>query len=714
MIELRNAFPVLVLVFAATATLAKTNRSGQEGPAVHPPVAKKIAKTSQIHGEARVDEYFWLREKSNPEVISYLEAENAYTEAVMKPSQALQKKLYDEMVGRIQETDLSVPYRLGSFWYYARTEQGKQYPIRCRRKGDRERQSPDAPEEILLDLNALAVGHPFLGLGGFDVSDDENLLAYSTDTTGFRQYTLQFKNLRTGETLPDKIEKVTDSAWAGDNRTTFYIVEDEAKRPARLYRHVLGQSADELIYEEKDELYRIGISRSRSKDYLFLTSASSETSEVRILRASQPAGEFRLVSPRKDDLEYYLDHQGDRFFIRTNDNAKNFRVMTAPVDHPEKDHWTEFVPTRPGVTIEDIDLFRNHAVLHEKEGGLDKIRVIELATGADHRIEFPEPAYSAFGDTNPEFDSDRFRFRYQSFVTPQSVFDYDMTSHQRVLLKETPVLGGYDRSRYTTDRIWAKAADGTKIPISLVYRKGTKRNGKAPLLLNGYGAYGFALPITFSVSRVSLLDRGVTFAVAHIRGGGEIGEEWHDAGKLMAKKNTFTDFIDCAEHLIREKYTSKSRLVAQGGSAGGLLMGAITNLRPDLFHAISSHVPFVDVMNTMLDPSLPLTVGEYLEWGNPNEKPAYDYMKSYCPYTNIARKKYPAILIQTSLNDSQVMYWEPAKYVAKLRAHKTDDNVLLLKTNMGAGHGGASGRYDALKETAFELAFVLRQQGIRE
>ncbi len=674
-----------------------------------PPVAKKVPKTDVVHGDTRVDDYFWLREKGHADVTGYLEAENAYTDAVMKPTEAFQESLYQEMLARIQETDLSVPYRQNGYFYYSRTEEGKQYPIHCRK-----RESLEASEEVTLDLNALAEGHSFLALGAYAVSDDTNLLAYSTDTTGFREYTLQIKDLRTGELLPDRIEKVGSVNWASDNRTLFYSMEDEAKRPYRLYRHALGGADDALVYEETDALYRVFAYRSRDKAYLFVGSASSVATEYRFLPSDSPTAELTLIEARHGEHEYYVDHRAGLFYIRTNEpDARNFRLVTTPVSTPEMANWTEILPHRPDVMLEDHDCFARFLVVSEREDGLPKLHILALTdTGSGHRIEFPEPTYSVAGDINKEFDTDVFRFRYQSLVTPLSIFDYDMVTRERTLLKETPILGGYDRNQYASERIHATAPDGTRIPISLVYRKGIERDGKNPLLLYGYGSYGYPLPVGFNSNRLSLLDRGVVFAMAHIRGGGEMGKAWHDAGKMQHKMNTFTDFIASAEHLIKEKYTSPEKLVIMGGSAGGLLMGAVVNLRPDLVHAVVSQVPFVDVVNTMLDETLPLTVGEYLEWGNPHKPDEYAVIKAYCPYTNLDAKDYPTMLVKTSLNDSQVMYWEPAKYVARLRTLKTDKNPLLLKTNMGAGHGGASGRYDALKETSFDYAFILSQLGI--
>ena len=697
---------VLLATLFVAVTITHFPSPATEVAPPQPPVAKKVPKMDVLHGERRVDDYYWLRDKTKPEVISYLEAENAYTASVMKPTEAFQEALYQEMLGRIKQTDLSVPYRYGGYYYYSRTEEGKQYPIHCRKKA-----SLDAPEQVTLDLNDLAKGHKFMALGAYAVSDDGNLLAYSTDNTGFRQYTLRVKDLRTGEALIDAREKVVSVAWAADNHTLFYTVEDVAKRSYRLYRHRLGSTDDQLIYEEKDERFSINVERTRSHAYLLMTSASHTASEVRYLPATQPEGEWRVVAAREPLHEYEVDHHGDRFYIRTNSGGRNFRLVTTPVSDPGKENWKEVIPHRPSVMLEGMDFFASYYVLLEREDGLQRLRVTDLRTGQWHRIEFPEPAYAAFPAQNREFETATFRFSYQSPITPPSVFDYDMEKRERKLLKQTEVLGGYDPARYQVERLSATAMDGARIPISVVYKKGLKRDATAPMLLTGYGSYGFSLPPSFSSNRISLLDRGMVFAIAHVRGGGEMGKAWHDQGRMMNKKNTFTDFIAVAEYLIARKFTSKDRLVITGGSAGGLLMGAVTNMRPDLFHAVVSLVPFVDVINTMADASIPLTVGEFEEWGNPKTKAEYDYIKTYSPYDNIERKAYPAILVRTSLNDSQVMYWEPAKYVAKLRSMKTDSNVLLLKTNMAAGHGGASGRYDFLREQAFDYAFILTQVG---
>ena len=690
------------------------------------PAAPRKPVEHRIHGDVRVDEYSWLREKDNPEVIQHLEAENANTKAVLQPTEAFQEQLYQEMLSRIQQTDLSVPYQLRGYLYFTKTEEGKQYPLHFRQGKEQ-----NNAEELLLDLNVLAEGYSFLGLGVFQVSDDNRLLAYSTDTTGFRQYTLQIKDLQSEDTLPFRAERVTSAVWASDSRTLFYTVEDEVtKRSHRLYRHTLEEtSADSLPFEETDERFRIEIERTRSGAYLILLAASHTTTEVRFLPAGNPAGEFRVISPREDSHEYYAEHHprldagspaSNVFLIRTNSGGRTFRLVTAPVDDPQQSNWQELVPNRPNVMLSAVEPFHTQLVLFEREGGLPFLRVIPLPArseellAASYRIPFDEPAYNAAPGSNPEFDQTHFRYSYESFITPRSVLDFDFATRKSTLRKQQPVLGGYDSTAYASERRHALAADGTRVPISLVFRKDTPRDGSAPLLLYGYGSYGISVPVNFGSNRLSLLNRGVIYAIAHVRGGGELGKPWHDAARLHNKRNTFTDFIASAEHLVAAGYTNSKKLIIEGGSAGGLLMGAVTNLRPDLFHAVISHVPFVDVLNTMLDPLLPLTVGEYEEWGNPHIAEDYFYMKSYCPYTNLERKAYPAILVKTGLNDSQVMYWEPAKYVARLRVLKTDANALLFKINMGAGHGGASGRYDYLREIALDYAFLLREIGIHE
>jgi oligopeptidase B len=878
------------------------------GTKMQAPLAEREAVEHVIHGDRRVDHYAWMKNKKDPRVRAYLEAENAYADAEMRGTEEFQEKLYQEMLGRIQQTDLSVPYRLRGYEYYTRTEEGKQYPIYCRKKtrGDQQsgkeektdstmsrrsgrgkteqevmeelraelragfgasdpadagrspaqfsaelaeqgeqerlRENPGAQagmpvpleEEVLLDLNELAAGHTFMGLGIFEVSDDNRWLAYATDTTGYRQYVLEVKELGTGrevaagevvvasktgeeealrsrigggyteieknqrpasENVPYKgeykgggrrlrVERVTSVAWAMDSRTLFYVTEDEVtKRSNQLWRHVFGEvasgewrvasegegqqrgaeSAEEtrsqeshegglpfeaqgeqpslpeggvkpplrgeskdLIYEEKDERFRMDVERSRSGAYLFLVINSHTTSEARYLRADSPFSGFQLVAEREDDHEYYIDHHpgsasdpaGGVFFIRTNSLGRTYRLVTAPVGEPGRSRWHEVIGNRPGVMLAGLEVFRTHLVLTEREDGLPHLRIVDLtreaasALEASERLIFSEPAYQAMLGTNPEFDTETVRFQYESMVTPRTVYDYEVRTGRWILRKQQPVLGDFDAGNYVSERLHAKAADGTGIPISLVRRKSTARDGIAPLLLYGYGSYGFSMPAIFSSNRLSLLDRGMVYAIAHVRGGGELGKPWHDAGRMHQKMNTFTDFIACADYLVAKRYTSAEGLVIEGGSAGGLLMGAVTNMAPEKFRAVVSHVPFVDVLNTMLDASLPLTVGEYEEWGNPEVAEDYFYMKKYCPYTNVERKSYPRMLVKTAWNDSQVMYWEAAKYVAKLRAMKTDGNVLLLKTNMGAGHGGASGRYDFLREIATDYAFLLREVGV--
>jgi oligopeptidase B len=699
---------LLVLLFASLLSILAADTAA---PLLAPPVAKKVPKTTQVNGRTLVDNYFWLRDKKNPEVKAYLEAENAYTDAVMKPTEAFQKRLYDEMLGRIKETDVGVPYKKGDYFYYSRTEAGKQYQILCRKKGNL-----DAPEEVVLDVNELAKGQTFMALGAFAVSGDGNLLAYSTDNTGFRQYVLGVKDLRTGKVFSDHAEKVGSVVWANDNKTLFYTVEDDAKRQYRLYRHAVRTlGPDDLVYEEKDERFDVEAGKTLSEAYIFLISGSHTTTEVRYISADQPMSDWKVMEPRKQDVEYYPDHNGDFFYIRVNDTGRNFRLVKAPVSDPRSQNWQEVVGHRSSIMLDDVTFFKNYYVRYERENGLPQISVTDLNSGQSKRIEFPEPAYDVSEYINREYDTAKFRYIYQSAITPESIFEYDMGNATSVLLKQKEVPGGYDRTRYQVEQIYATAADGVKIPISVVHLKGARLDGRGPLYLYGYGSYGVSSDVDFDSDLFSMVDRGVVAAVAHIRGGGELGKAWHDDGRMMHKKNTFTDFIACAEYLVARGYGSKDRLVIEGESAGGLLMGAVLNLRPDLFKAALVGVPFVDVMNTMLDESLPLTVTEFEEWGNPKEKPAFDYMITYSPYDNIQAKAYPNMLVKTSFNDSQVMYWEPAKYVAKMRALRTDHNVLILKANLSpAGHGGASGRYDRLKESAFNYAFLLTQMGITQ
>jgi len=679
-----------------------------------PPTARRQQTVNTFHGHRLTDDYAWLREKTSPEVIAFLEQENAYTRAVMKPTEDLQAKLYDEMLSHIKETDISVPFRDKDYFYYSRTEQGAQYPIYCRKHG-----SLEAEEEVILDMNQLAIGESFMALGALTVSDDGNLLAYSTDTTGFRQYTLHIKDLRTGEVLPDQAQRVGSVVWAADHRTLFYTVEDEeTKRQFQLYRHVVSepQDKDALVYEEADERFNVGAGRTRDGEYLVLESASHTASEEQFLPAADPQGRWTLIEPRRENIEYYSDHREGLWYIRVNDTSRTFRLITTPVATPGRAHWRELIAHREDVMLEELDLFQSFAVLVERSNGLPhlKVRFFDNQgsfTGPSPEIAFPEPTYSAHPHVNREFVTDTFRYGYQSLVSPTSVYEYNVTTGQSTLLKELEVPGGFDRSLYRSERLFATAPDGTRIPVSIVYRRDKKGDGANPLYIYGYGSYGYALPVGFNSNRLSLLDRGFILAYAHIRGGGDMGKPWHDAGRLMNKMNTFTDFIAVTEYLTAQGYGDSGRVAMEGGSAGGLLMGAVANLRPDLYRAVLSHVPFVDVMNTMLDPTLPLTIGEYEEWGDPNQPDAFAYMLQYSPYDNLDRKAYPAMLVKTSLHDSQVMYWEPAKYVAKLRTLKTDDNLLLLETNMSAGHGGASGRYDYLKEIALDYAFLLQELG---
>jgi oligopeptidase B len=692
----------------------------------HPsaPAARIDRKQTTLHGVTLTDDYAWLRDKDKPEVSEYLTAENTYAEALTADLALIRDQLYNEMLSHIKQTDDSAPYREGDWWYYVRTEEGKQYSIFCRKRGSDT--TPQGPEEIILDGNQLAEGQAFFAIGATDISDDGRWLAYTTDVTGFRQYTLHIKDLQTGETLPDPPhpspqERVGSLTWASDNRTLFYTVEDdEQKRQFQLYRHTLhaAYTEDVIVYQDDDERFNIGVGRTRDGKFLVLESGSHTTTECSILAANNPTGEFAVITPREDEHEYYVDHRNGQWFIRTNDRGRNFRLVTAPVDAPARQNWVERIPHRDSIMLEDVDLFANFFVACEREDGLPRLRLWRFQDETPEanpagEIAFPEPAYNASPGINRIWETKLFRYGYQSLVTPGSVFEYDLDSRESVLLKQQEVPGGFDRTLYASERIHATASDGVQVPISLVYRRDKfGRNADSPLYIYGYGSYGYSLPLGFSSNRLALLDRGVVMAYAHIRGGGDLGKPWHDAGKMLVKRNTFTDFIAAVEHLTSNGYGDPKRVAIEGGSAGGLLMGAVANLRPDLFRAVLSHVPFVDVMNTMLDASLPLTVPEYEEWGDPNQEEYFRYMLSYSPYDNLKPAAYPSMLVKTSLNDSQVMYWEPAKYVARLRTLKTDSNPLLLVTNMEAGHGGASGRYDYLKEIAFDYAFLLRELGL--
>lgn len=680
---------------------------------LNPPIARKEPTATTLHGVTLTDDYRWLQEKESPEVIAYLEAENAWAEQDTAELAGLRQSLYEEMLSHVKQTDVSVPYRDGAWWYMTRTEEGQQYAIHCRRSGDLN--GPTGAEEVLLDGNQLAVGHAFFALGDTDISDDGRYLAYTVDWTGFRQYELAIKDLVTGETSSYRVERVGSVAWAADNRTLLYTVEDEEqKRQYQLWRHRLGETEDQLVWQEDDERFNLAVGRTRDGKYLVVESSSHTTSESRVVRANAPDGALELIAARRDEHEYTIEHRDGLWFIVTNDKGRNFRLVTTPVETPGESHWTERIGHRADVMLEGIDLFADFFVAEEREKGLERLRIYRLGEQfeAAGEIGFPEPAYSAHGHVNRNFETGSYRYAYQSLVSPASVFEYDVARQESKLLKQVEVPGGFDRTLYASERIEATAADGTKVPVSIVYRKDRREAGRNPLYVYGYGSYGYPLPMGFNSNRLSLLDRGVVMAYAHIRGGGDLGETWHDAGKMAVKMNTFTDFNSCVEHLTAAGYGDAQRVAIEGGSAGGLLMGAVVNLRPDLYRVVLSHVPFVDVMNTMLDETLPLTVPEYEEWGNPNEEAAFRTMLAYSPYDNLRAGGYPSMLVKTSLHDSQVMYWEPAKYVAKLRTLKTDSNPLLLVTNMAAGHGGASGRYDYLKEIAFDYAFLLRELGL--
>lgn len=703
----------LLLAGAALAGICGVALAG-DIPAL-PPTLEKIPRVDTTFGDVRVDNYFWLRDRSDPDVVDYLDAENDYTTAVMKPTERLQQKLFEEMVARIEESDFSAPAPQDSFYYYYRTEEGKEYPIYCRKVRPAQRA---APEEVLLDLNELATGRDYLALGAYSISPDHRYLAYSIDTSGSEVYMLLVKELLSGEHLPDTIHRVgTGVEWAADNQTIFYEqLDEQLNLPTRVFRHTLGEKTadDVLVYEETDDAFFLQLHKSESNEYLLIELGNFTTTEYRFLRTNEPFGEFQLIHPRQNGLEYYVTHHGDRFFILTNENALNFRIMEAPVAAPGKTNWKEYIPHRQDTMLERLRAFRGHLVVQQRRNGARQLRVIDLTNKSEHIIDFPDAAYSVTIGENLEFDTNILRFDYQSLVTPKSVYDYDMVNRTRELQKRDVVKGAFDPDNYHSERIFATSSDGVKVPISLVYRKELfGRDGANPLYLYGYGAYGHSLEPRFSSSRLSLLDRGFVFAIAHTRGGGEMGRQWYEDGKWLKKKNSITDFIACAEHLIREKYTNPEALFASGASAGGLLVGAVMNMRPELFKGFVLDVPFVDVLNTMLDPTIPLTVPEYDEWGNPAaSREYYYYIKSYAPYENISSKHYPNILVTAGLNDPRVPYWEPAKLTAKLRELKTDKNLLVLKTNMDSGHGGASGRYEYLKEIAFEYAFLLMLLGI--
>ncbi|MDA3953846.1 MAG: S9 family peptidase [Bacteroidales bacterium] len=678
-----------------------------------PPDVKKIPKELTIHEKTRVDNYFWLNERENPEVIKYLEDENTYTKSVLKSTEKFQEDLFHEMKSRIKETDQSVPYEKNGYYYYTRYEEGKEYPIHCRKKG-----SLESEEEIMLNVNIMAKGYEYYRVSGLNVSPDNKLLAFGIDTVSRRKYTIHIKNLETNKVYVDEIPVTTGSvAWADDNKTFFYTKKnEETLRSEKIYRHILGEefTADLEIHDEVDETFNTGVWRTKSDKYIIISSSSTLSDEYRFISVDDPMGEFKILQKRERGLEYSVSHFGDYFYIKTNLNATNFKLMRTQINKTSKENWEEVIPHRENVFLEGMELFKEFLVLEEREQGLTKIRLINWKTKDEHYISFDEDVYMTYISTNPNFNSGLLRFGYSSMTTPWSTFDYNMKTKERELKKQQEVIGDFDPANYETKRLWATADDGTKIPMSIVYRKGIKLDGNNPTLLYAYGSYGATMDPYFSSIRLSLLDRGFVYALAHIRGGQYLGRRWYEDGKLLNKKNTFTDFNDCAENLIELNYTNSDKLFAMGGSAGGLLMGAIVNMQPELYKGVIAAVPFVDVVTTMLDESIPLTTGEFDEWGNPKVKEYYDYMLSYSPYDQVKAHNYPAMLVTTGLHDSQVQYWEPAKWVAKLRDLKTDDNVLLLHTNMDAGHGGSSGRFEALKEYALEYAFMFQQLGITE
>lgn len=702
-----------VIALAVTATVGIGPAYAQTSHNMKPPVAKKEPKVLKIHGYEIVDNYAWLRDRSaekNPEIIKYLEENNEYTEHFMGEHRPFVDALYKEMLGRIKQDDTSVPYRLGSFWYFVKTEEGKQYPTYLRSKNQ-----DGSGAEVLLDQNEMAKGFKYFSIGAFRVSDDGGLLAFSTDTTGYRQYTLQIKDLRTGKMLADKVERVTSVEWSNDGKYLFIGQEDDvSKRSDKIWRHTVGTEDNKLIYEEKDLLFNSGVGRSRDRQMLFIGSYAKTSREYRYLPTSDPTGEFKLITPRREGHEYSADFDKGEFYITTNKDAENFKVVRAPLDDPSEKNWKDFIPSNPNVKVESISFFKDHAIVSEVENGLEYLQVMDRKTRrAAFRIPTSEPVYTMGLSSNPEYDTDVIRYGYASMITPQSVFEFDLQKRTSKLLKQQEIPSGYDKSKYTTERVWAEVRDGVKVPILIMMKKGTKLDGSAPMLLYGYGSYGVSLTPNFSTARLSLVDRGMVYGIALIRGGGELGEKWRQAGRMYTKLNTFNDFVDCSKWLVSNRYTSSDRLVIQGGSAGGLLMGAVVNQAPELYKAAIVQVPFVDVMNTMIDETLPLTTEEWVEWGNPrDDKKAWDYMVKYSPYDNVKPQKYPNMLIEVSLNDSQVPYWEGAKFAAKVREMQTGDGVILLKTNMGAGHGGASGRYDRLKEVAFDYAYALTQVGI--
>jgi len=697
---------ILFMIAGVNFIYAQTNNGN-----IMPPKAEKIPKALTIHGNTRIDNYYWLNERENPKVLDYLKEENKYTDTMLKPTEELQDKLFKEITGRIKQNDESVPYKDNGYYYFTKFEEGKEYPVYCRKKDQ-----PGTAEEIMLNVNEMAKGYPYYSVAGLSVSPDNKYLCFGVDTLSRRIYDIYFKDLTTGEILKDKVSNTTGSAcWANDNKTVFYSVKDESLRPYLIKKHILGTEYenDKNIYSEDDSTYDSFVYKTKSDKYIIIGSGSTLSTEYRYLDADNPGGEFKVIQPREKKLEYSVDHYGDYFYIVTNlpapgqEDAKNYRLVKTPVNKTTKENWVEVIPHRKDVLLEGIEIFKNYLVLQERKNGLIQLRIINWNDNEEHYLDFGEPVYVAYISANPEFDTDVLRYGFSSLVTPNSVFDYNMVTKEKTLLKQDEIIGGYNASEYQSERLYAPAEDGTLVPISLVYKKGLKKDGNNPLLLYGYGSYGVSTDPWFSSVRLSLLDRGFVYAIAHIRGGQEMGRQWYEDGKYFKKKNTFTDFISCGEYLIKEKFTNKEKLFAMGGSAGGLLIGAVVNMRPDLFKGVIAAVPFVDVVTTMLDESIPLTTGEYDEWGNPNREDYYKYMLSYSPYDNVEAKDYPNMLVTTGLHDSQVQYWEPAKWVAKLRDMKTDNNELLLKINMDYGHGGASGRFQRYKEIALEYAFIL-------
>lgn len=698
-------------IFAAS--YLKTNAQSMQNDIVAP-IAKEVPKSLKKHKETRVDNYFWLNDRENPEVIDYLNQENAYYQSMTLHTKGLQEDLYEEMKGRIKEDDSSVPYFYNGYYYITRFETGEDYPIFARKKG-----SLSAEEEILFNCNELAKGHAYFKLGGLSISPDNKFASFGVDIVGRRIYTIQFKNLETGEILPDRIENATGgSVWANDNKTVFYTKQDEVTlRADKIFRHKLHTDAtkDVLVFNETDDTFNVSVSKEKSRKYIVIGSGSTLTTEYRILNSDNPDGEFEVFQTRVRGLEYSISHYEDSFYILTNkDKATNFKLMKTPENKTGKRNWVDLIPHREDVLLEDIEIFKNYLVVEERSNGLNHIRIMPWNGEPDYYLPFGSETYNAYTTTNVDFDTDILRYSYQSLATPSSVIDFNMKTKTKEVLKEQEVLGGkFDKENYIEERVWATARDGVKVPISMIYRKGLERNGKNPLLLYAYGSYGITMDTYFSSTRLSLLDRGFVYAIAHIRGGEDLGRQWYEDGKLLKKKNTFTDFIDCSKFVINEKFTSSKHLYAEGGSAGGLLMGVISNEAPELYNGVIAQVPFVDVITTMLDDSIPLTTGEYDEWGNPNNKKYYDYMLSYSPYDNVKAQNYPNMYVSTGLHDSQVQYWEPAKWVAKLRNLKTNNNLLFLDTNMDAGHGGASGRFEALKDLAKEFSFLLDLEKIK-